>query len=212
MRSLCVGASILLVIAVVGCDGDKAAKYSAPAASRPSHGAPPWPAPPDPLARIRAAGLTSEPHEFFGYHVHAHLDVFVNGKPIRVPGGIGIDVDDPAVRSDREQDGTIAYGGISDCGKPCISPLHTHADDGVLHTESQRNEPNKLGAFFTEWGVPLSRICVGGYCKPADPVAFFVEGKRYTRDPRQITLTNLKEIAIVVGSPPKQIPSRFPQS
>jgi hypothetical protein len=210
MRSLCVGASILLVVAVVGC-GSKQAKYSAKATPAPAQGAAPWPAPPNPLARTRLAGLRPETHEFFSYHVHAHLDIFVNGKPERVPAGIGINIHDPAVKHGSEPDGTTGYGGITQCATPCISPLHTHADDGILHTESQRNRPNQLGDFFTEWNVRLSRTCVGGYCAPAHPLAVFVDGQRYRGDPRAILLTNLKEIAIVIGSPPGQIPAQFPR-
>ena len=41
------------------------------------------------------AGLTPEPAERLQYHVHAHLDVFVNGTRVPVPAGIGIDTDQP---------------------------------------------------------------------------------------------------------------------
>ena len=168
----------------------------------------PWSRPNDTLALARAAGLTPEPHEFFAYHVHAHLDILVNGRPVRVPAGIGINIDDPAVRRGRLPDGTMAFGGIKNCGKPCISPLHTHDDSGILHTESQKSHPNRLSQFFTEWRVRLSRTCVGGYCRA---VKFYVDGKRFTDDPRSITLTDHKEIAIVIGKPPRSIPSKFPQ-
>ncbi len=168
----------------------------------------PWPRPNDALALARAAGLTPRPHEFFAYHVHAHLDILVNGKPVRVPAGIGIDISNPAVKRGRLQDGSMGFGGISDCGRPCISPLHTHDDSGILHTESQRAHPNRLGQFFIEWRVRLSRTCVGGYCRN---VKFYVDGKRFTGDPGSITLTNFKEIAIVIGKPPPSIPSKFPQ-
>jgi hypothetical protein len=167
----------------------------------------PWSRPNDTLALSRSAGLTPERHEFFAYHVHAHLDILLNGKAIRVPAGIGIDITDPGVQRARLQDGTWAFGGIRECVRRCISPLHTHDDSGILHTESQRAHPNRLGQFFTEWRVRLSRSCVGGYCRS---VRFYVRGKRYSGDPAAITLTNLKEIAIVIGKPPASIPSKFP--
>jgi hypothetical protein len=167
----------------------------------------PWPRPSATRVLSRAAGLELEPHEFFAYHVHAHLDVFVSGTPVRVPAGIGIVIADPGVQWGRLPDGSRAYGGIRECGSPCISPLHTHDDSGILHTESQLHHPNRLGQFFTEWQVRLSRSCVGGYCRR---VRVFVNGKRYAGDPRAITLTDRKEIAIVVGKPPSSIPSRFP--
>src|SRR5687767_12906152 len=40
-----------------------------------------WPAPQDPLERTVAAGLEPERKEVLTHHAHAHLDVFVDGKP-----------------------------------------------------------------------------------------------------------------------------------
>jgi hypothetical protein len=167
----------------------------------------PWPAPPDPLARARAAGLVPETAERLEYHVHSHLDVYINGQKIIVPGGIGINIQDPGVHS-----GTVlgqpAYGGITvPCDQPCISPLHTHDASGILHTESATDVDNTLGQFFTEWGVALTDTCVGMYCAPTTPIAIYVDGAKFTGDPRTIPLTNFKEIAIVVGTPPAKVPA-----
>jgi hypothetical protein len=181
-----------------------------PAAPTPASGGLPWPAPPDPLALARKAGLTPEPHEFFGFHVHSHLDVFVNGKAVQVPAGIGINIHDPAVHHEVLGDGTDAYGGIDPpCEQPCVSPLHTHDVSGVLHTESQGSEPNRLGQFFTEWNVKLDGNCVGGYCKPEASILVYVDGAQYGGNPAEIELTDRKEIAIVVGTPPAKIPSSY---
>jgi len=147
--------------------------------------------------------------EHLSYHVHSHLDVFINGKRVTVPAGIGINVHDPGVHSALFPDGSTAYGRIQLCQRPCISPLHTHADLGLLHTETSTPAPNRLGQFFIEWHVRLDRRCVGGYCKP-DSILIYVNGKLYTKDPRKILLANHTEIAIVIGTPPKKIPSRFP--
>jgi hypothetical protein len=165
-----------------------------------------WPAPPDPLTRTVAAGLEPERKEFLANHVHAHLDVFIDGKPIAVPAGIGINIDDPEVKKFNEPDGLISYGGITRCRKPCISPLHTHDETGIIHTESATPEPNTLGQFFTEWGVRLSDSCVGEYCSSEEPIEVYVDGQPYTQDPRAIELTDRKEIAIVIGTPPAEIP------
>ena len=195
-------------LALVGASAAAAPTVSP--APTPKTGAVPWRAPADALRRTRLAGLTPERHEFFQYHVHAHLDIVLNGRAVRVPSAIGINIHDPGVKSGQLPDGTMAYGSIDLCDQPCISPLHTHDDTGVLHTESKHNIPNRLGQFFTEWAVTLSKRCVGGYCAPQAAIAFFVDGKPYHGDPRAIALTNLREIAIVIGTPPKQIPSRFP--
>jgi hypothetical protein len=59
--------------------------------------------------------------------------------------------------------------------------------------------------------VRLDSKCVGGYCKPAAPISIYVDGTAYTGNPRQIELGNLREIAIVIGTPPAEIPSTFPR-
>jgi hypothetical protein len=171
----------------------------------------PWSPPPNPMQLTRKAGLTPETHEFVFLHVHSHLDVFVKGKKIRVPAGIGININDPAVRRYSLPDGTIGYGGISPpCAKPCISPLHTHFDDGILHTEAKKNEFNRLGQFFTEWNVRLTGNCVASFCKPKTKIAVYLDGTKYTGDPRAIELKDRREIAIVIGPKPSHIPSKFP--
>jgi hypothetical protein len=162
------------------------------------------------MRRTRLAGLTPEPAEQLAYHVHAHLDVFVDGRHLVVPAAVGIDITDPAVKKFDEPDGSLAYGGISPpCADACISPLHTHADDGVLHTESAVTQRNTLGQFFTEWNVRLDRTCIDGICRPATHLAVYVDGRLYHGDPRAIPLSDREEIAIVIGKPPATIPSRF---
>jgi hypothetical protein len=160
---------------------------------------------------VRAAGLVPGRAEQLQYHVHSHLDVLVDGKPVTIPAGIGIDITDPAVQGAQLQDGTIAYGGISTpCKRACISPLHTHAAYGLLHTETAKPRPNRLGQFFVEWGVRLDTRCVGSFCKPAVPIRVYIGGKPYSGDPRGILLSDRREIAIVIGKPPAKIPAKFP--
>ena len=54
--------------------------------------------------------------------------------------------------------------------------------------------------------MPLDTSCVATYCSPATPIAIYVDGKLTTGDPRAIDLTNQREIAIVIGTPPAEIP------
>ena len=104
-------------------------------------------------------------------------------------------------------DGQTGYGGIDPpCDQPCISPLHTHLPTGILHTESATDVDNTLGEFFTEWGVTLDDKCVATYCAPRDKIAVYVDGKPVTTDPREIALTDHKEIAIIIGTAPDTIP------
>src|SRR3954447_660684 len=218
MRFGGVAAVLVLALCFLGCGSSKKSSssteqaYTAPAAPPPAKDAAPWPAPPNPLVTTRAAGLVPERREQLQYHVHAHLDVFVNGRPVPVPAGLGINISDPGVHSGPDPTGSgNSYGGIQLCAKPCISPLHTHDATGVLHTESATVTPNRLGQLFTEWGVRLTPECVGGYCTPKAPVAFFVNGKRYTGNPNAIGLADQSEIAVVIGRPPATIPTGLPQ-
>jgi len=167
----------------------------------------PWPAPSNPLQLAQRADLVLEKKEFLLYHVHAHLDVFLNGVKVLVPAGIGVNINDPGVKHGPGP----SYGGISMCDQPCISPLHTHTIDGILHTESKESKPNTLGQFFIEWDVKLDANCVGEHCKPATPINIYVNGALYSGNPADILLTNKKEIAIVIGTPPAAIPKEFPK-
>ncbi len=169
-----------------------------------------WPAPDDPAGLARKAGVVFEVIEHLKYHVHAHLDVFVDGQPVQVPPGIGINIDDPGVH---EFSGALGpgYGGIEPpgCAEPCISELHTHDPDGVLHTESATAEEHTLGQLFVEWGVALTEECVADYCAPDTEVAFYVDGDLVDGDPATIGIADNREIAIVIGTPPDEIPDSF---
>ena len=100
--------------------------------------------------------------------------------------------------------------GSLGASSPVSRPLHTHAASGVIHTESTSSTPNRLGQFFTEWDVTLRTGCIDKYCEPATTIAVYVDGKRYSGNIADIPLTNRKEIAVVIGSQPKQIPSSYP--
>lgn len=192
-------AGLVLLLAALVCNAGGA--RGAPSASKTLT----WPAPSNPLALARKAGLVPERHETLQHHVHAHLDVFVNGRHLQVPAGIGINIYDPGVKHGHFYGGPV-YGSIKECRQPCISPLHTHAVTGILHTESASPVPHRLGQFFIEWGVRLTPQCVNRYCMPKTKIAIYVNGSRYHGDPRQIQLLNHREIAIVIGKPPRFIP------
>jgi hypothetical protein len=202
-RSIAVAFAMFIA---ASCGGSVAPASPTLSAAAPSSAGGPtllWPAPSDPLERTVAAGLKPAPKEFLVNHVHAHLDVFVDGEPILVPAAIGINTEDPEVR---RFDNPLSYGGIEMCDQPCISPLHTHDESGIIHTESSDPEPHTLGQFFTEWGVELSETCVADHCAPT-PIAVYVDGAPYDGDPAAIELTDRKVIVIAIGTPPDVIPS-----
>jgi hypothetical protein len=165
------------------------------------------------VKRAQLAGVPADRFEYGvpghpGTHIHAHLDVFVNGQPVTVPPGLGIDISVPGVRSGEAPNGTKTYGGIERCARVCIAALHTHDDTGVLHIESQKAREYRLGELFTEWNVRLDDRCVGGYCKP-ESIQVFANGNRVSGDPAQLALKDMEEIAIVIGTPPKTIPTTY---
>ncbi|MEU4678957.1 hypothetical protein [Micromonospora sp. NPDC023737] len=143
---------------------------------------PPWPTPDDATNRVEAAGLPMLGTEGTIEHIHAHLDVIVDGKPVTVPAQIGID----------EASGQI-------------SPLHTHDTTGVLHVESPVKADFSLGQFFTEWQVALSENQVGGLTAGDGKVLrAYVNGKAYSGNPAGIVLHAHDEIALVYGTPAQQ--------
>jgi len=157
---------------------------SAPGAPAVDTGPAPWPTPDRPAARSKAAGLVQYPAEQVDYHVHSHLDVFVNGKRTPVPAGIGI-------------------------GASTLSPLHTHDESGIVHIEAPKKTKFVLGQLLTEWGVRADTQCFGGYCAPATPIAVYVDGNPYSGNLNDIELVDKREIAVVIGSAPSTIPSHY---
>jgi hypothetical protein len=147
----------------------------------------PWSAPKTGVAAlIRRAGIEAFDAERLEFHIHAHLDVFVDGEPEPVAAEIGID----------RVEGVIA-------------PLHTHDETGIIHVENDKQATFTLGELFNEWDVRLGATCVGSYCTPAKRVEFYVDGKPYSGDPREIQLTRHREIAVVIGAAPDEIPSTY---
>jgi hypothetical protein len=190
---------LLAIVVAAGCGDDDDAAASD---ERAGTGVPEWAAPDDPLERTAAAGLEPEVREHLQNHRHSHLDVFVDGEAVTVPAGIGIDITDPGVR----QFPGPGYGGIEMCDDPCISPLHTHDTTGIVHTESAADDLLTLGQFFIEWNVRLEDGCVGEYCDADTEIAVYIDGERYDGDPALIELEDRREVAIVIGTPPAEIP------
>jgi hypothetical protein len=122
------------------------------------------------------------------YHIHTHLAVFVNGVARPIPAGIG--VVEPSVSQ--------TSSGPFVTATRCYYWLHTHASDGIIHIESPTQRTYTLGNFFDIWRQPLSTTQAG----PATgAVTAYVNGARYTGDPRAIPLGSRTDIQLSVGSP-----------
>ena len=121
-------------------------------------------------------------------HNHAHLSIFLNGTQLSVPQWVGMMP-------------TCTYG------------LHTHGDgrSGRIHIEPANTSlAATLGTFYGIWGQPLSRTNVGGIT--AQPVTVYVKDDgqgltEYTGDLAALELVSRREVTIVIGTPPAQIPT-----
>ena len=133
-------------------------------------------------------GIQCNTMEQLQFHVHAHLDVYVNGHSIYIPPQIGI-IDDK-----------------------CIYWLHTHDSTGVIHIESPLKRDFTLGQFFQIWKSKLSNSSSFEEILAGKQVpTVYVNGNKVpsTTNYKDVKLNAHDEIAVVYGSPPKSIPSKY---
>jgi hypothetical protein len=116
----------------------------------------------------------------------AHLDVFVDGRAVTVPAGVGV--------------------------RPtCSYWVRTTAADGVVTIGSPQRRSFTLGNFFDIWGAPLTAGRLLTFDVNAGrPLRAFVDGRLREGDPRAIRLEDGREIALVLGRRPRTVPARFP--
>jgi hypothetical protein len=127
--------------------------------------------------------------EHLNFHIHAHLDIFINGKPYIVPSQIGI------------------------IPNKCLYWMHTHDDTGVIHIESPENRNFTLGQFFDIWNEKFNNTQIFDNIVSNDKnntLSVYVNGNKASSvDYRDIKLNSHDEIAIVYGKPPDTIPSSY---
>jgi len=130
-------------------------------------------------------GIRCDQSEGAVFHIHQHLTILDHGRPVEVPNDVGRPV----------------LGA-------CLYWLHTHTPDGIIHVESPVMRNFTLGNFFDIWGQPLAATAVGpARCKKG-ALRVYVDGNRYTGDPRQIELTLHADIVLEAG-PPYRVPAPF---
>lgn len=142
-----------------------------------------------PLMATTLDGIQCNVREQFLFHIHTHIDIFVNGRHVYIPPQIGIIP-----------------------GK-CIYWMHTHDGSGILHVESPIKRDFALGQFFDLWRSKLSNpqifdnIFNGKYAP-----GVYINGSKVpsTTSYRDIKISPHQEIAIVYGRPPdNNIPSKY---
>jgi hypothetical protein len=138
-------------------------------------------------------GIECNTMEQAAFHIHAHLDIFINGKPTTVPAQIGINSD-----------------------ARCLYWLHTHDDSGVIHIEAPVKREFTIGNFFDIWGKVFNNTHLFDEKDKGNILSLYVNGNKVPTnvDYRSMNLNAHDEIAIVYGAMPfDKIPSRyeFPQ-
>ena len=129
---------------------------------------------------IPVDGIKCDEVEFTKFHIHAHLDIFVDGKPFTVPSQIGIDSE----------------------GR-CLYWLHTHDDSGIIHIESPTDREFTIGNFIEIWKRTLGTTVLfdSDLNETNSVVNAYVNGVEV---PSNTDLTNIginayDEIALVIG-------------
>jgi hypothetical protein len=120
-------------------------------------------------------------------HIHAHLDIFINGQPYTIPSQIGI--------TDK-----------------CFYWLHTHDESGVIHIESPVAKEYTIGQFFDIWNKKFSNTQIlDNIVNGKNTLSVYVNGNKINAavNYRDIKLNAHDEIAIVYGKPPSNIPSKY---
>jgi hypothetical protein len=151
----------------------------------------PWIAETDNLrARLSTIHLPALTAEGAALHTHQHLDIFIDGKSIPIPSGIG-----------------------TNPSKGFISDIHTHDTSGIIHVESPRVQTFTLGQFFDIWGVQFTAQSIGGYTTHDDKkLKVYVNGVLYQGNPRELVLETHQEIVVTYGTDldiPNPLPATY---
>ena len=141
--------------------------------------------------RIKAAGLAVLTEEGAAEHFHAHLDVFVDGKPVAVPADIGF--------------------SFTAAGQPNgISALHTHDETGIIHIEAPvAGATYTLGQLLTEWGVLDGTGGPGTAHSALSGWSVVVNGAKQAGPPQAVVLKAHDEVVLFHGTAPDPMPSTF---
>ena len=135
-----------------------------------------------PAPVMAISGVECHRAEQTNYHVHSHIDVFVDGQKKEVPASIGI-LSSPS----------------------CFFWLHTHLSDGVIHVEAPQARKFTLGQFLDIWNQ--TRDSNGLFNSVSDKnVTAYVNGNQFEGDYRDIQLESRKQIVLAYGEPPANIP------
>ena len=123
-------------------------------------------------------GIYCDALEQTAYHIHAHLTIYINGKQVAIPQGIGIASD-----------------------QSCFYWLHTHTSDGVVHIEFPNQGTPTLGNFLDIWGQSFNSLGYQNELASSTGWTIYVDGKQVTENFNQLVLQPHQVITIAYNSP-----------
>jgi hypothetical protein len=138
-------------------------------------------------AAVTIDGVQCNNIEQLVFHIHAHLDIFINGQPHTIPSQIGIT-------------------------GSCFYWLHTHDNSGIIHIESPAARDYTVGQFFDIWNkTSRNNQIFGDIANGKNTPTVYVNGNKVSAgvNYKDIKLNAHDEIAIVYGKPPNNIPSKY---
>ncbi len=123
-------------------------------------------------------GIYCDALEHTDYHIHAHLTIYMNGKQVAIPQGIGIASD-----------------------QSCLYWLHTHTNDGVIHIEFPKQGNPTLGNFLDIWGQSFHSLGFQNELASSTGWTIYVDGKQVKENFNQLVLQPHQVITIAYNSP-----------
>jgi hypothetical protein len=135
-------------------------------------------------------GISCDPVDHLDARLTAHLAIVINGRPRDIMANVGIA--NALVNFSADGQGAVSKAD-------CYYWLHTGRTDGVLNVDAPVPAARTftLGDFFDIWYQPLGTHAVG---HDEGVVTSYVNGRRYTGNPRTIPLTNHAVIQLDIGT------------
>jgi hypothetical protein len=145
-------------------------------------------------------GLHCGPMEGRAEHIHAHVALFWNGKPVTIPALVGIPYNQNVA------------------GNYCYYSLHTHATTNVVHIEAPSTGTYTLGQFVDIWHytsiwdgqsliaqAPIIDASFADALRAAKPgdVHVYVGAKLVQTPYRDVTFADHKNVTVELGTPLK---------
>jgi hypothetical protein len=142
-------------------------------------------------------GITCDQVDHRNAPVAVHLTILIHGKARDILANVGT------------YNALVAYpsSGPVVTRADCYYWLHTGQADGVVHADPPAPRAFTLGDFFDVWHQPLGTNAV---TSAEGAVTSYVNGLRYTGNPRTIPLTQHAAIQLDVGQDVAPIPYTFP--